>query len=260
MDAGGTQEAISTEDLLSKIDKVANEIHEMNLAQKDIFVGSLDVKALYPSLEIEKTSKICAERVRNSGLKVDGIDWIWATKYIALNWTRQEVNTRGMGVLIPSRKYRMGKNPSVLTISVDDKKERWKMYRHPDTFTKEEKSLVLGAMVEIMVQATFKHHFYRWKGEVYRQLKGGPQGLRATGSCAKMVMDDWVQQFSKLLEENKVEVFLLSKYVDDVLVLCRNFTLGSYWTRSKVKWSKDVLRKHAASGMTRSKLTMDILI
>ena len=111
-----------------------------------------------------------------------------------------------------------------------------------------------------MVKATFKNHFYEWKGQVHRHMEGGPQGLRATGSCAKMVMDDWMETFRRILRENKVEVYLISKYVDDVLLICKNFKLGSYWNGDSVDWSKEVQRKHEQSEMSKNKLTLEILI
>ena len=112
-------------------------------------------------------------------------------------------------------------------ITVDDKKQRWRFQKAPTQYSKEEVSLVISLFVENLVKITFKSHLYLWKGKVWRQTEGGPIGLRATGSCAKVVMDDWMAKFRKKLEENGVEVFLLTKYVDDVLVIARNVQWGA---------------------------------
>ena len=70
--------------MLSKIDKAVEEIKQQKIEKDDLFVGSLDVEALYPSLEIEEVSKICADMVIESGLKFEGFDLVWACKYVAL--------------------------------------------------------------------------------------------------------------------------------------------------------------------------------
>ena len=55
---GDTKEAISTEDVLSQVDKVARELLDLDMKQEDLFVGSLDAEALYPSLDVDACSKI----------------------------------------------------------------------------------------------------------------------------------------------------------------------------------------------------------
>ena len=77
----------------------------------------------------------------------------------------------------------------------------------------------MEGVVGVMITTTFNNHFYKWHGKIFKQKKGGSVGLKETGSCAIMVMDSWITKFRELLETNKVEVFLLKKYVDDVLLI-----------------------------------------
>ena len=64
MSAKGTsKESISTEDVLSIVDKVALQILDQNLNQEDLFVGSLGAEALYHSLDIDKTAKLLSRTV-----------------------------------------------------------------------------------------------------------------------------------------------------------------------------------------------------
>ena len=58
----------------------------------------------------------------------------------------------------------------------------------------------MSHVVEEMVLATFKDHFYRWDGEVYRQEQGVAMGMRASGALARWCLDDWAQKFRKLLQ------------------------------------------------------------
>ena len=254
----GTSESISTEDLLSLIDSMAGKIRDDNLEMDDLFIGSLDVEALYPSLEINQCSKLCGEMVSESGLKFEGVDWVWVAKYVALCWTREEVNRRELGELVPYKKSKRGFKPTLLTVSIDDKKERWRFGKTPDKYTSEDKKQLMQALVEITVSATFANHFYKWKGQIYKQEAGGPTGLRGTGSCAKISMDKWLEIFKQKLDDNNVKVYILTKYVDDILLVTQNFKLGSYWNGSKVVHSKSIGARHRKSGISRSKLTLDI--
>ena len=47
--------------------------------------------------------------------------------------------------------------------------------------------------------------------------KGGEIGLRATGTIAKVAMEDCLRRLYELLMAQGVEVHLLTKYVDDIL-------------------------------------------
>ena len=53
--------------------------------------------------------------------------------------------------------------------------------------------------------------------QIHRQIKGGPIGLRASGSMAKASMEDWITRFQEKLEGMGLKIHLLVKYVDDVL-------------------------------------------
>ena len=67
---------------------------------------------------------------------------------------------------------------------------RWKWPKPPQKFTEEEKRQILGKLVENAVKMTFNSHFYKWEGKIYQQMKGGPIGLKASGSVAKIAIGD----------------------------------------------------------------------
>ena len=97
----------------------------------------------------------------------------------------------------------------------------------PSVFlTQEEKNLITNKVVETLTETTFGHHYYLWNGQVYRQKKGGAIGLRATGSLSRVAMDHWIHTFRSKLETLGIEVLLLRKYVDDVVIICKNLNKG----------------------------------
>ena len=80
-------ECTSTEDMLSTIDE-ANMVDCRPSGQVCI---SLNAVALYPSLEKEETSYICAEMVVNSGVYFEAMNWEEAELYLVLTGKADEI-------------------------------------------------------------------------------------------------------------------------------------------------------------------------
>ena len=59
-------------------------------------VLSLDANALYPSPNIEKTSRIVAKKVVFSNIQIDEVDYTWASKYVVLNLDRSEITVSSL--------------------------------------------------------------------------------------------------------------------------------------------------------------------
>ena len=79
-------------------------------------------------------------------VKFDNVDVRCATIYVALNLKPQEILEARLENLIPRMKvspnYKGGKNPSVLTIWVDQKgkRDRWSWVKSPEQFSEEEQN------------------------------------------------------------------------------------------------------------------------
>ena len=71
---------MNTEEMMAEIARVNAE----GLSDK-VIVGSTDVKALYPSLDIEFTIQIVCEVVDSSGVTIDGMNYEEMGLYINLN-------------------------------------------------------------------------------------------------------------------------------------------------------------------------------
>ena len=76
-------------------------------------------------MEMEKCSKICSKLVANLGLKWEGVDWWWATRFVALAMEEEEMIAQGLADLIPQKRAKSRKKPTLLTVEDDIKKERW---------------------------------------------------------------------------------------------------------------------------------------
>ena len=72
-------EAQSTEEVLRKIQE-ANIVLEREKV-KDLMLGSLDVEALYPSIDQREGPRLVSEEVRKSQLKFENVDYHLAAVY-----------------------------------------------------------------------------------------------------------------------------------------------------------------------------------
>ena len=217
------------------MDKLIKHLDEQGVDADDLLVMSLDAEALYPSLQIQDVAKMCAERVANSNLEFQGVNWKWAAIYAALAFPELEILRQGLADVVPRRKAKSGGEPTVLTVTTDDKKCRWKFHKAPETYNEEEKRRVMAKVIEGMILGTFNNHVYKWETKIFRQLQGGPIGLRATGSVARMVMDQWMNHLKQTLEDNGMTTELLKKYVDDVLAIVWKVNIGNRWNISVIR-------------------------
>ena len=68
---------------------------------------------------------------------------------------------------------------------------------------------------------------------MYLQQDGGSIGLRMTGSMCRVVMDSWLRQFKEKATENKIEIKLVTKYVDDINLYVHAMERGTHWEGGK---------------------------
>ena len=88
-------------------------------------VGSLDVSALYPSLDHEGASEQVSKLVMRSTVELSGMDWRAAQTFLASNLTEDEIKFEGLQKLVPRRLKKRGRRPGATT------EEIWVKHRTP---------------------------------------------------------------------------------------------------------------------------------
>ena len=68
---------------------------------KELMVGSLDVEALYPSIDQKEGPKLVSEEVRKSRLKFEGINYRLTAVYLTSTMTPERQEKEGIRKLIP---------------------------------------------------------------------------------------------------------------------------------------------------------------
>ena len=225
----------SPEEIMEALEEL-NKDAETN---KDITAGSLDVKALYPSLIGSRTAEIVGNMVANSEIEFENIDFNELCKYIAINATNVEIESKGMTEFIHTRKSNRGPKPGMTSEEVTGgdqsraaEKSKWnKPIAHPEDPAR--RKILLGWAVEIGIKTVFGNLFYKFDGKIRRQGKGGGIGDRLTEAVAKAVMVDWDKCFCLRAGRLGIQMLVYKRYVDDENVVMRSLEPGTRYDNTK---------------------------
>ena len=118
---------LNTEEMLADFKRV-NDSHIV----EDIIVGSADVKALYPSLDIPFTVEKACEVFYTSAVQVVGLNTEELGLYLSLNRTEVELRDVGLLKFCPRHKTNRGRPPTITGCALDESKtKRFKPWLPP---------------------------------------------------------------------------------------------------------------------------------
>ncbi|PFX34698.1 hypothetical protein AWC38_SpisGene381 [Stylophora pistillata] len=87
---------------------------------EDVVIGSADVKALYPSLDIPFTIEKVCEVFYTSGVRVDGLNKEELELYLAVNRSEAELEVAGLLQFCPRRKTSRGRPLTITGCALDE--------------------------------------------------------------------------------------------------------------------------------------------
>ena len=180
-------------------------------------VGSLDVTALYPSLDMKNCVKVIGARLYNSEMVFQNLQWKEIALYLKYHLSIEECTDDDMRRYLPRRKYK-GKNPIfVCSGSKNDSKERYEPWMFdsdgPDEI--QMRKMFCKAM-EIIIMKALSLHDFTFNGKIYRQEKGGAIGLDLVGVVASIYMNDWDSRLVEVLMKENITPQVYKRYVDDI--------------------------------------------
>ena len=146
----------------------------------------------YPSLDITKVVEDVQRAVLESDIKWQGMDYLEASRYVALNWSEEQCRTSGLRRILPTRRYTTGSRPGLRGVGPQGgergDQEQWvfpQVRLRPG-----EKRLLVATVIQLATVAMFRYHFYGFAGHNYQQMEGGPIGLRGTCSSCRCSIGD----------------------------------------------------------------------
>ena len=209
-----------------------------------MLLGS-DVKCLFPSLSKERTAKAVKNQARKIPIQWTNIDTKWLTLYIHLNRELSSDLSKIEHLLPYKRKDKKGVEPGMSSVEC--------MQRHlSDTYeingktfkstwiwplrepTNGELRELMATFLEIAVKFFFDHFVYKFGGQDILQCFGGPIGARLTMCIARLVMQEWWDNFEEILKRSNIEQKLRAIYVDDGRLVIRKLGIGVRFNKEKM--------------------------
>ena len=90
---------------------------------------------------------------------------------------------------------------------------------------------MMAIMLEIAVNIFFRSFVYTFGGKCYLQSTGGPIGARLTMCVARLVLQDWFEEFSEILDKSDIIQHLKGLYVDDGRNIVDQLVLGTRFVK-----------------------------
>ena len=199
----------------------------------------MDVKALYPSLDIKVVAATVCQIYQTCNLEIKGVVWQEACKYLALVLRPEEIAEMELQDVVPQRKHNRGRPPGITTPEVryglhEEGQERKSMFTEPNRAPNEhEKRKILGKCLEMMTLACVENHTYLFKEETRLQMKGGTIGLKVTQALARLYMLWWDSQFLRLAGEAGAQIAMYKRYVDDTNIIIEGLEPGRRWAEEQ---------------------------
>ena len=244
---------MSTEELKAEIDRV-----NVGIGNRDIIVGSMDVKALYPSLDIPFTIEKVYEIIIESDLQFENFWYDEVSLYLAVNLNSNQIAQLNLEGLCHTRETNRGRPPTISSLQQDEYEKRHSKWTDPirQPNDSEKRRLVIAAL-RVLMQFVMENHAYRFNGQIRKQTGGGPIGLDLTGSIAQVFMIWWDKEFRKRTESLRIELQMDKRYVDDIDVALPPVENGTRYVDGELK----IVEEEVAADEVREddEVTMELL-
>ena len=123
---------------------------------------------------------------KETDMKFSNVDFLEATRYLALNWDQDTCNRSKLRRVLPWRRGKRGTRPGMTGTGPRGRErgdqEQWEF---PKVVLEDwEKVEIIANVVMIATRTMFEKHFYTFGGRTFQQDGGGPIGLRGTCGVA----------------------------------------------------------------------------
>ena len=191
---------------------------------KEWVVGSLDVEALYPSLDVDECAKVVGETLYNSKITVEHLQWKDIALYLKYNATEEQLRRYKVKSFLPKRKTTRGHPPTFTGSGCKNRKEirfkSWTYRKKPPN--KEGVWKMFCLAIEILIKKTMELHDFVFDNTLMRQREGGSIGLSLTGDVAKIYMSNWDKIFKEKLRVLGIILLIHKRFVDDINILAED--------------------------------------
>ena len=225
-DSEERSEVISTEELCNEVEEVNKEIMRTGerrgpyqLAGSTV-VGSCDVSAFYPSIDVEVAAEEVKQEIIESKVDIEGLDIGEVALYLACSMTQEEIDQEGLTNVVHKRRHNRGARPGLTCKAITGgaevraKDDSWlPPGRMPGC---RQKRRMVGCMAKAACLLVMKNHFFSFNNVIMKQRQGGAIGNSLTERLGRLLMKRFFKRFKVKMKKLQIETMLAKNYVDDV--------------------------------------------
>jgi hypothetical protein len=200
-----------------------NVLKKEKVRLKEVTIGSVNVKALYPSLEEETSAQIVKEEIEMSDVNIN-VNEDELSRYLPVCLSKEVIRNEGLeDVVYREKDVKEGDEGK---IKVTDKiltggskfRERYvEKFDSPKRKPTEAEARRMTALaVKIAIKEVMRNNVYVFNKKTRRQKEGGPIGVELTGGVSRVVMGRWDRLFKMMMKEAKMIMWMFQRYVDDM--------------------------------------------
>ena len=212
-------------------------------------------------METMSIGRLVREEVMETRLKFEGMNYVEASRYVAMGYELIEIKEMHLEKIVPIRRYKFGSKPNVTgnqTLGPHSNNDELWIFPNREP-TEGEKVRLIAACLEIGVRFAFSNHTYQFAGKTFHQQNGGPIGMRLTGACARIQMGVWGRKLRGILNRERIMLDLDACYVDDMRCVTDEIEKGWRWQKEESKfkyndeWKKEDEESPESNEMRTSK-------
>ena len=231
---------LSNEELMAAL----TEVNLKDMREPVIF--SMDVKSMFPNLNVKRVAEISASEFLESDLKVE-VDGKELSLYLAILFQggrREELEVLGLDEVVPRRRHPRARAVLISTDEVLNRREAGdtesKFLEAERQPTEAEVRLMFSLALKELVNVCMRSHTYSIGADGRLQSGGGPIGLKLSGAVSKVFMVNWCRKFKEKMRIATTDlpnftIHLYKFYVDDHNLVVEALPPGARLVEEKVK-------------------------
>ena len=208
----------------------------------------MDVKALYPSLDINHSCEVIRKLIISSQVKFQ-VNPVELAIHIAATHTQLEIDNLGISDIVHKRRFKNGPRPLIISKSVTgtqteiDNANSWLHPTRPPT--QQEEQLLLAIVISNAVKTVMTSHVYTNSDVMRLQQIGMAIGSTATAEVAKLLMLEHDQILWSNCSNAGLTKVASGRYVDDENPVLKTTPYGARLIDGKIT----VVPEHIQSDM-----------
>ena len=177
-----------------------------------VFVGSMDVKSLYPNCKLREASQHVKDTARLGLTSYCNVDYKKLSKYLALTVGKTNSN---LDKYLPTPK---GTTTLHSFTRRDTPGQFWDAELDPSLMTDGERKMMVAWGICQGLAVTYQNHYYTAAGVIHRQEDGGPQGVCTAVEASEIYMLAFNRKYLVKLVKLGITLVLYERYVEDITV------------------------------------------